>query len=174
MITNRFLVNLTIFFVLVSSIGCDQISKNYVRSTIPLNEQFRFFGDHVMFTRVENSGAFLSLGDNLAVPVKFVILVLIPFLALLVGMYFLFMKSSLSKSTRIALSFVIGGGIGNIYDRYIYGSVTDFVHVDLGLIRTGIFNLADVSIMTGVLIIFMTYIVRRNRFESELNGDTLS
>lgn len=168
------MINLTIFFVLVSSIGCDQISKNYVRSTIPLNEQFLFFGDRVMLTRVENSGAFLSLGNDLAVPVKFFVLVLVPFLALMVGLYFLFVKSNLSKSTRIALSFVVGGGIGNIYDRYIYGSVTDFVHVDLGLIRTGIFNLADVSIMTGVLIILMTYIIRLNRFESGLDGNSLS
>ncbi len=174
MITNRLLVNLTIFFVLASSIGCDQISKNYVRSTISLNEQFRFFGDHVMFTRVENSGAFLSLGDDLALPVKFFVLVLVPFLALLVGMYFLFVRSSLSRSTRIALSFVVGGGFGNIYDRYIYGSVTDFMHVDLGLVRTGIFNLADVSIMTGVVIIVASYILRRNRFEAELKGDALS
>ncbi len=46
--------------------------------------------------------------------------------------------------------FLIGGGIGNIYDRIVYGSVTDFLHMDFVLFRTGIFNLADVSIMVGI------------------------
>ncbi|MDO8994488.1 MAG: signal peptidase II, partial [Daejeonella sp.] len=49
--------------------------------------------------------------------------------------------------------FVIGGGTGNLYDRIVHGSVTDFLHLDLGLFQTGIFNLADVSIMIGMFII---------------------
>ena len=51
------------------------------------------------------------------------------------------------------ISCVIGGGIGNIYDRIQYGSVTDFLHIDLVVFQTGIFNMADVSIMTGMSMI---------------------
>jgi signal peptidase II len=54
--------------------------------------------------------------------------------------------------SALALSFAIGGGIGNIYDRLVHGSVTDFMHINFGLFQTGIFNMADVSIMVGMFI----------------------
>ena len=48
----------------------------------------------------------------------------------------------------------IGGGIGNIYDRFLYGSVTDFLFIDLGgVFKTGIFNIADLSVTTGMILI---------------------
>jgi lipoprotein signal peptidase len=160
--TNRLFWNSIIAVVLLCNIGCDQISKTIVRSHLNFHEQINLFDNRVMLTRVENSGAFLSLGDSLSSGVKFTVLIFIPFLSLLAGLYFLFSKSALSRSTLVALSFVVGGGIGNIMDRYLYGSVTDFLHIDFGILRTGIFNMADVSIMTGVFIIVGTYLVRRN------------
>ena len=51
---------------------------------------------------------------------------------------------------RFGICFLIGGGIGNIYDRIVYGSVTDFFHIDFVIFKTGIFNVADMSIMTGI------------------------
>jgi len=49
----------------------------------------------------------------------------------------------------------VGGGIGNMFDRYLYGSVTDFLHIDLGWLRTGVFNMADVSVMVGTALILL-------------------
>jgi signal peptidase II len=160
--SSRIVRNLVIVLVLVSNIGCDQMSKNIVRKTLHYHQQIKLFDNHVMLTRVENSGAFLSIGDSLSLPVKFVVLILVPFTALLVGIFFLFSRSSLSRSTLFALSFIVGGGFGNIYDRYIYGSVTDFMHVDFVVFRTGIFNMADVSIMVGVFIILGSALLRKN------------
>ena len=57
--------------------------------------------------------------------------------------------------------FVIGGGIGNVFDRIAYGSVTDFLHVKFGIFQTGIFNVADLSIMTGVVIILLQSILKQ-------------
>jgi signal peptidase II len=171
--TNRLLRSTIIAIVLLFNIGCDQISKTIVRSRINFHEQINLFDNHVMLTRVENSGAFLSIGDSLSTGVKFILLILIPFLALMVGTYFLFVKSALSRSTLVALSFVVGGGIGNIMDRYLYGSVTDFLHINFGILRTGIFNMADVSIMTGVFIIATSYLVRRNNPLMGLESETL-
>ncbi|MGB3075106.1 MAG: signal peptidase II [Chitinophagales bacterium] len=50
------------------------------------------------------------------------------------------------------MCFVIGGGIGNLIDRMLYGSVTDFLFIHSGMFRTGIFNMADTSIMLGSLL----------------------
>jgi signal peptidase II len=54
----------------------------------------------------------------------------------------------------IALSLLAGGGIGNLIDRIANdGAVTDFVRIGIGPLRTGIFNLADVAIVVGVLVL---------------------
>ena len=65
--------------------------------------------------------------------------------------------------SRLGLACVLGGGIGNLYDRVLYGSVTDFLHIDFGLFQTGIVNLADVSIMVGAGLLAMEMFLKRKR-----------
>lgn len=137
-------------FLLLLNFGCDQISKNIARNEIGYNEEITVIKDRVLLTKVENSGAFLSLGNEMPDYLRFIILSGLPILALCYGLFYLFSKTNLPKSTQIALCFVIGGGAGNLYDRILHGSVTDFMHIDFYLFRTGIFNFADVSIMIGV------------------------
>jgi signal peptidase II len=161
MLTNRFVRTSLILLILASNIGCDQMSKSIVRKSIPPFERIHFFDNHVMVTRVENTGAFLSMGNSLSASLKFFVLILVPVIALIVALAFLFVKNSLSRSYVIGMAFVIGGGIGNIYDRFIYGSVTDFLHIDFYVFRTGIFNMADVSIMVGAVLMGITALMKR-------------
>ncbi len=57
---------------------------------------------------------------------------------------------------------MIGGGIGNIYDRIVHGSVTDFLYIDLGgIFHTGVFNVADLCITIGISIILIQSWVRK-------------
>lgn len=151
-----------IFLVLAANIGCDQISKNYVRNRIDYDERISLVSNYITLMKVENSGAFLSWGNSLPDALRFIILSLLPLMVLGFGLGYLIMKSSLPKRLMFGIAFVIGGGIGNIYDRLIYGSVTDFLHIDLGIVQTGIFNLADVSIMMGVFIVLMDSFTKRN------------
>ena len=149
---------LLIIGILVSNISCDQLTKSMVRSQVSHDEQISLLSDRIMLTRVENAGAFLSLGTALPSLAKLAILILIPVLVLLSGIYFVFHRNDIQSATLVGICFVLGGGIGNIYDRIIYGSVTDFLHINFGLFQTGIFNLADVSIMIGIFIVlFDTY-----------------
>ena len=62
----------------------------------------------------------------------------------------------------IGLCFVIGGGVGNLFDRILYGSVTDFLYLKFGIFQTGIFNMADVSIMTGISIVLLQFLLKRD------------
>lgn len=144
-----------VFFILVANIGCDQVSKSIVRERIGENEQISVVKNYVRLMRVENEGAFLSLGDSLPKVVRFVLLSLFPLAILGFGLGYLFMKRNISKSMLLGFAFVIGGGIGNLYDRLVYGSVTDFMHIDFVIFQTGIFNMADVSIMTGMAIVLI-------------------
>ena len=153
---------LVIFLVLVANIGCDQISKNYVRDRVDFDERISLVKNYVTLMKVENSGAFLSWGNSLPHALRFALLSIMPLVVLGFGLGYLIMKTSLPKRIMLGTAFVIGGGIGNIYDRLIYGSVTDFLHIDLGIVQTGIFNLADVSIMMGVFIVLMDSFSKRN------------
>jgi signal peptidase II len=92
---------------------------------------------------------------------KQIFLTLIPVIAMMLGLVYLLLKP-VSKNMLVGLCFVIGGGVGNLFDRILYGSVTDFLYVKFGFIQTGIFNLADVSIMAGMFLIFLQFFTRRD------------
>lgn len=143
--------------VIMLNIGCDQVSKHIVRDKISYNENISLLYNHFTLTKVENTGAFLSLGDSISPGLKFVLLTLIPVLVLAFAIGYLMLKNNLPKIPLIAACFIVGGGIGNIYDRLLYSSVTDFMHLHFGFLQTGVFNMADVSVSFGVIILFVWY-----------------
>ncbi|GGI27873.1 signal peptidase II [Pedobacter mendelii] len=151
---HSFRIIFLIFFLLLN-IGCDQVSKNIVRNKISEYEHISIVKDRFTLTKVENSGAFLSLGDQMPYILRLIFLMGLPILFLGYGLYFLFSKPNLPQSMQIALCFLIGGGIGNLYDRIVHGSVTDFMHIDFYVFETGVFNFADISIMIGVGILLV-------------------
>ena len=58
-----------------------------------------------------------------------------------------------SLPTALALGLIIGGALGNAYDRFAYGFVADFYHFHLGGFSWDVFNLADVGIVAGVALL---------------------
>ena len=155
--TTRFLRTFMILLILICNFGCDRISKIVIRQTIRDDQQFTFLNDHLTLTKVENSGAFLSLGNTMSHPLRFIFLSIIPLLVLCYGLFFLFTNRNISKTTLTGICFVLGGGLGNVFDRIVYGSVTDFLHINFVIFQTGVFNLADVSIMSGMIMIVFDY-----------------
>lgn len=148
--------------MLASNIGCDQVSKAMVREHLDKRERVKLAGDYFIMTRVENTGAFLSMGNSLSAPLRVILLSVVPALIMAYGLFFLFTKQALPWSTLLGLCFILGGGIGNLYDRVVYGSVTDFLHMDFVIFRTGIFNMADVSIMTGTCLILLRALLKQS------------
>jgi signal peptidase II len=156
-----------LLLLLTLNFSCDQISKRIVRNEISDYEHISVIKDHFTLTRVENSGAFLSLGDNMPYIFRLIILTGLPLLFLVYGLYFLFTKRNLPMTMQIALCFLIGGGIGNLYDRIVHGSVTDFMHMDFYFFQTGVFNFADISIMIGVgTLLYQS--IRNNQLKQEI------
>jgi signal peptidase II len=150
-----------IIVVLVSNIGCDQFSKKIARQHIAYHEEITVIPDFLTLTKVENPGAFLSMGGSLPKPVRALLLSVLPALVLAATMFFVFTRADLTRRAIIGICFVVGGGIGNIYDRVVYGSVTDFLHMDFILFQTGIFNMADVSILVGMFIVVFDSVIRQ-------------
>jgi signal peptidase II len=138
-----------IMLILTANIGCDQVSKHVVRQRMDYFEKIHLIDHHLTLTKVENTGAFLSLGNDMNPRLKVWLLTILPLVILLGAIVFVFARKDLSLITLTGLCFFIGGGAGNIFDRVLFGSVTDFLHIDFGLFQTGVFNMADVSIMVG-------------------------
>jgi signal peptidase II len=153
MSTQRIFKILIILLLILSNVGCDQISKKYIRRHIDYNENIELLNNHVVLTKVENPGAFLSAGDKLPGPVRNILLSVLPLIGLALAILFMLTRQQISNGLLAGLCFIVGGGLGNIFDRMVYGSVTDFLHIQFGFFQTGIFNLADVSITTGVCIL---------------------
>jgi signal peptidase II len=168
----RRIVKLLVILVFISSnIACDQVSKNIARKNIDYNEQISVAGKILTLTKVENTGAFLSLGNSLPGFIKLIFLTIIPLIILVYGVIYVISKKDLSNITVMAVTFIVGGGIGNIFDRLMYGSVTDFLHLDFGIFQTGIFNMADVSVMTGMFTLLLElYLQNRSLKSKELSG----
>jgi len=161
-------IRVLLILILVSlNVGCDQISKSVVRERVEYNELIEIISDHVILTKVENAGAFLGMGSTFHPVVRNILLLIIPAISLVVLLVLMFVRTGLDKGMIIGMSFIIGGGIGNIFDRIVYGTVTDFLHIDFGFVGTGIFNMADVSVMTGTFCILIFMIFRKK----ELVGD---
>ncbi|SHG89274.1 signal peptidase II [Chryseolinea serpens] len=155
---------LLILVVLVSNVGCDQVSKAIARNSLGDHQTVSLVNDHLKLLKVENKGAFLSLGSALPVFLRIILLNILPLVVLGLTGFYVFTRTNLSRMTTIGTCFVIGGGLGNIYDRMIYGSVTDFLHIDFVIFQTGVFNLADVSIMVGAFVIVLD-VVRQRKIE---------
>ena len=64
--------------------------------------------------KIENSGAFLSLGESLPLPIKLILLVIVPSLLLAWATIFVLTRQNLSTKTFVGIAFIIGGGIGNL------------------------------------------------------------
>jgi signal peptidase II len=159
--------------VLISNISCDQISKNIARHKLDYHEQISVADKYLTLIKVENTGAFLGLGQSLPQPVKVLLLTVLPLFALGLAILYSMTRRNLTSMTQTGISFVVGGGIGNIYDRIVYGSVTDFLHIDFVIFKTGIFNMADVSVMTGAMLILMGSQFSRSKVSPEAGHEDL-
>jgi signal peptidase II len=75
---------------------------------------------------------------------------------LLILLGYTLLSKSVSPSAIFAYALVFAGGVGNLIDRLMYdGFVIDFINIGVGSLRTGIFNVADVAVTLGLLIIML-------------------
>ncbi len=154
-----------ILILLVSTISCDQITKDIVRKKMEYHTQINVISTYVILTKVENTGAFLGLGNSIPRPLYVLLMILLPLIAIGYALYYLMKKNTLSNLLIIGISFAIGGGIGNIIDRIVYGSVTDFLYFDFVVFHTGVVNMADISVTTGFFMILFSQYSNRRKIE---------
>lgn len=149
--------NILITIIVLLSIVSDQISKVWARNNLESYIEKNIFGDVFSLIKVENTGAFLGMGSELPETLRVLLLIVLPVIVLISITIYTYIDRSLNKISIIGFSFIIGGGIANIFDRIIFGSVTDFLYLNFGgVFKTGIFNIADLWVTTGMVLILIS------------------
>ena len=149
--------NLLITTIVFLIIALDQISKIWVRKNFESYIENSLIGDVFTLIKVENTGAFLGMGSELSETLRILLLIVLPVIVLISITIYTYIDKALDQISIIGFSLIIGGGIGNIFDRIVYGSVTDFLYLDFGgIFKTGIFNIADLSVTTGMILILIS------------------
>jgi signal peptidase II len=140
--------------ILISALNfaVDRVTKVYAVEQIKGEGTIRVVGNIFILHYAENDGAFLGLGGGMPEPVKSVLLILLPALIVAVAVFYTAFSGNIPPGQLVSLSCVIGGGIGNLYDRIFNdGIVIDFLNFGIGNLRTGILNVADLSVTFGAL-----------------------
>ena len=137
--------------VLICNISIDRITKIIAVDFLKGKETISLFYNTVVFKYTENTGALLSIGSDWPDSFKYISLIIIPILICLYGLYYCAFKLTDKKMVIIIVS-IIGGGLGNLVDRLFNDfRVIDFINFGIGSLRTGILNVADMSVTFGVL-----------------------
>jgi signal peptidase II len=149
--------NLFIVLLIIFNIAIDQISKVWVRANFEYREIKSLIGDKFIMQYVENKGAFLGMGSDMNDTLKLIFLLILPTLVLGYVIYYIVKTKELDRLSLIAFCCIVGGGIANVFDRIVYGQVTDFFFINLGgVFKTGIFNIADLSVTTGMIMLLFS------------------
>ncbi|MEI6755037.1 MAG: signal peptidase II [Paludibacter sp.] len=140
-----------VVIVLVINFLLDRVTKIMAVNYLQGRETLSYFYDTIVLKYTENTGAFLSLGAGWPDWLKYILLLAIPIVVCLYGLYYCAFKLT-DKNLIVALVCVIGGGLGNLADRLIYDfHVVDFLNFGIGSLRTGILNVADMSVTFAVI-----------------------
>ena len=143
--------SLLMFIIFPIALVIDIVAKYIVESKISLGDSSKFLPGFIELTLVHNEGAAWSLFSGMQV-----LLIIITILFLLVLLWFFFTKRSNSAVLGIAVGFIVGGSMGNLYDRLMFGYVRDFFNFQF--IKFPIFNVADICLTVGI-ILFVIYMI---------------
>jgi signal peptidase II len=137
--------------VAVAVFVLDRITKTLVQAQIPLGTEVPVIGHLVGFTNVRNSGAAFGVAPAAAA------FFLIASVVVAVGLVVYVVRNPGTSWTDAVLGLILGGTLGNGYDRVVSGTVTDFVNFHFW----PVFNLADSAISIGVVLLIATYLIRK-------------
>lgn len=136
----------------------DQISKILVRMYLNLYNDIILIPNFLSLIHVKNDGAAFSMLEGKTI--FFIIITII----VLIGIIYYIKNKNFKKIDYIIYGMLIGGIIGNLIDRIIYGNVTDFISFTILNIPMPIFNLADTFICIGcILMIWREEICKKSK-----------
>lgn len=145
-----------IITILGITLALDQVTKTIAVNTLKFSPAISFWGDFFVLRYAENTGAMLGFGSELPGYLRFWLLTVAVGLLLAILLIYILWNRNLTRVQTVALALIAGGGISNFVDRLLNdGRVVDFMHMGFDDLRTGIFNVADVFIMSGLALMLI-------------------
>jgi signal peptidase II len=127
----------------------DRWTKHIVAQRIALYSHIQIIPGFLRLTHTENTGAAFSLFADSTARWKTGMLIAFSVIALLVVAFLLWKNNHAHVATGIGLSLIMGGALGNLWDRLARGRVVDFLLFYVGRYQWPVFNLADSAIVVG-------------------------
>ena len=130
----------------------DRLTKSLVNAQIPFGTELSVIDHVVGITNVRNSGAAFGVAPAGAT------LFLVASVLVAIGLVVYVARNPITDWTSLVLGLILGGTLGNGYDRIFHGTVTDFINFHFW----PVFNVADASISIGVVLMIAGYLLRRS------------
>jgi signal peptidase II len=137
------------FVIALLVVVLDRAAKWIVAKDISLHDTIQVVPGFFRLTHVENRGAAFGLFADSPSEWKITVLVLFSIVALAIVSVLLWRNSHAMQSTGIGLALILGGAVGNLWDRLVSGKVVDFLLFYLGQYQWPAFNVADSAIVVG-------------------------
>jgi signal peptidase II len=139
----------------IFTVTTDQASKLAVDSFFHIHDSRNIIGNFLRLTYIKNPGA--AFGINFGNPkVMLAVTILVTVMLL-----YMFLSGKLNPGTmigRASMVMILGGAVGNLIDRIRMGEVIDFIDMGFGRYRWPVYNLADVYVTVGVIILMITLV----------------
>ena len=145
-------------------VAADQALKAWVRTAIPLHHATVLVPGLIELTHVENRGVSFSFLGDVTDGVRVPLLVSVSLVAVaLLAAYWLRHRAHLPALSDAAFVLILPGAVGNLIDRLVFGTVTDFLHFHFGDTSFFVNNLADILISLGVVAYLLAALTERGR-----------
>ncbi|MFC1851881.1 signal peptidase II [candidate division CSSED10-310 bacterium] len=136
----------------------DQYTKWLIRQKIALYEKIVVIDGFFNLTHVQNAGAAFGLFSDMDKSFRVPFFYSISLIAFVILIYLFINTSPQEWRMRGILTLITGGALGNVTDRILFGSVTDFIQVYYKSFSWPSFNVADSCITVGVILLFIEMI----------------
>ena len=143
-------INLLIAFAIV---GLDRLTKWIVATRLSMRDGITVVPNFFRIVHVENPGAAFGLFAESSNQWRLGLLIAFSLLALAIVGYMLWKNSHAVTVTGTALALILGGALGNLWDRALVGHVTDFLEFHVGSYYWPSFNVADSAIVVGAILL---------------------
>jgi len=131
----------------------DRWTKSLIQSRFTLDESISVIDGLLNITYVRNTGVAFGIFSTISSPSKSLLLSLFTAAAAVLVVVYSVRSPIRNRMLQVALGLILGGALGNLYDRINYGYVIDFIEVYFRNYQWPSFNVADSAISTGVVLL---------------------
>lgn len=157
-------MNKKILIIATIALALDQITKIIIDMFLSLNESIKVIPNFFYLTLVHNEGAAWGLFSNTKM-----VIAIGTIIAMIIIYHFIYCFKE-NRRNRLAFGLLIGGLAGNLIDRIMFGYVRDFLDFYIIKYDYPVFNIADICIVIGVILLIIAVIKGEDVNENNSNS----